>query len=294
MRDLREYKEEILRRSEKRIAHRRRRTRRWIGIGASLCLCLIIGAVITLPEWMPKIDGNGTVYENGSPMEPESADGLKHSADKSAEDTADSMAPEAGSSGNKSSASLQILQKSRGYGNFSLSLPENWKYEWKEIGSEGFNLRIAPKSAEEGWLRIEYDTAFGVCGTGLETKTITLGNYEAEQGTYDGAPVWDYIHLNGTPGAYTVFTENVNSWWGDYEAAAMKILESLKVGDGIIHEEEAIRIAKEHYSGKNKKIYADFKSDLGQWQVCFYDKSFTNEDCTVFIDPKGNVVSVGE
>lgn len=296
MRDLNEYKNEIFRRSNERIARRRRLTRQWIGIGVSLCLCLIIGSVLFLPKLFLKIDGGGMVYDNDSANgRGETVDGSAHSlyADQLVGDADDVMEPEAGSSENNLSA-MQELKKSMGYGSIALHLPSDWKYEWKEEQGS-FNLRIAPKSAPEGWLRIEYSDAFGVCGTGLETKRIQLGSYEAEQGTYDNAPIWDYLHLVGTPGAYTIYTENVGSWWSEYQAEAMVILRGLQVGEGIIHEAEAVRIAKGHYKGAKQEIYADFKSDMGCWMVCFYEGGFSMEKSdTVTLDPKGALISVKE
>lgn len=288
MREWKEYKEEILRRSEERIARRRRRIRYGIGLGSALCLCLIIGGLFALPHFMLKIDGDGMVYNGGS-GEPEASGDIKYYADSLA-----GAADEDKASGGNSSAPREWIKKSKGYGSIGISLPKSWKYEWKE--AEGFfDLRIAPKSAKEGWLRIEYSSAFGVCGTGLSVEKIRLGAYEAEQGTYDNAAIWNYIHLEGTPGAYTIYTESVGSWWADYEQEAMATLATLQVGEGIINEQEAIALAKKEILRSYEQVWADFKSDSGRWEICFYNGRLpANSGCVVAIDPKGQVLSVKE
>ena len=82
----------------------------------------------------------------------------------------------------------------------SLKLPENWNYETitNIIGNKLWETIIYPNEVgKENYISIHKAPSFGVCGTGLEVKYITLNNYTtAEVGYYDGSSNWDYIVLN--------------------------------------------------------------------------------------------------
>lgn len=111
----------------------------------------------------------------------------------------------------------------------ALSLPDNWEYSVEEKeGAKSFCISLWPKG-EEGRLALWYYQAFGVCGTGLSQKTITLGKYTANQGTYLGSPLWDYIVFSDvtTTGDFVAMNEGIDSWWDRYETQAMEILSSL-------------------------------------------------------------------
>ncbi len=115
------------------------------------------------------------------------------------------------------------------FARIALSLPDNWEYAIEEKeGAKSFCISLWPKE-EEGRLAIWYYEAFGVCGTGLTQKTVTLGRYTASQGTYAGSPLWDYIVFSDvtTTGDFVAMNEGIDSWWDRYETQAMEILSSL-------------------------------------------------------------------
>lgn len=109
----------------------------------------------------------------------------------------------------------------------SLALPEGWASSADDSGDD-LSVTIWPEDHAEGKLRISYyPGGFGVCGTGLSSKEIQLGENKAVQGTYDGARLWDFISIGHQ---YAVINEGADSWWSTYGQEAMQILETLVIG----------------------------------------------------------------
>lgn len=104
----------------------------------------------------------------------------------------------------------------------SVKLLEGWTSTVTDNG-----LLIWPESCGEGKLRISYyPSGFGICGTGLSSKEIQLGENKAVQGTYDGAKLWDFISIGRQ---CAVINEGADSWWTGYGQEAMQILETLVI-----------------------------------------------------------------
>ena len=187
----------------------------------------------------------------------------------------------------------ELVRFGRGYADISLSIPHGWEYEtelWAD--SSDFSVSFFPSGRPEGKIRVRYyGIGFGVCGTGLEVETIRLGNYEARKGTYDGHKVWDHIRLIGTPGDYAIENEGAGQWWGEYGDEAMRILNTLVVGDGIISEAEAAAIAKAAATVKYDRTWASYDSENGLWTVTF-GKEYPGGDQTVTITCEGKVIDI--
>ena len=137
------------------------------------------------------------------------------------------------------------VYESGNFSNISLTIPHDWEYETEKGNSNGeYCIAFWPEDQTEGKLKLWYYTAFGVCGTGLEEKEITVGDYKAWQGTYDNKKVWDFISFRGMPGSYVVMNEGADKWWSQYGDEAMDILSTAKIAENIINEEQAIELAK--------------------------------------------------
>ena len=186
----------------------------------------------------------------------------------------------------------ELVRIDRGYANISLTIPDGWEYETEVMtDSGGFSIAFQPAGRSEGKIRVLYYDRFGVCGTGLESETIRLGNYEARKGTYDGHKVWDFIRLIGTPGYYVIENEGAGPWWDEYGGEAMQILNTLVAGDGIIHETEAIAIAKGEAAVEYNQTWTSYDSETGLWTVTF-GKSYPGGDQTVTITCEGKVTDI--
>lgn len=133
----------------------------------------------------------------------------------------------------ETSKTSETIGYSTEYASISIDLLEGWEYKINELDGEydDFSIQIWPADHKEGKLILQYQEFFGVCGTGLTTKQITLGTYEAWEGIYDNEKVWSFIHFIDTD--YSVWNSGAEEWWGDYGDEAMYMLETIKIGGAI-------------------------------------------------------------
>lgn len=117
---------------------------------------------------------------------------------------------------------------------FTLEIPENWEYEIQEFAEKDyydFGLYLWPEGVKEGRVGVLSTEQFAVCGTGLETKKIMFGDFEANQGTYDGKDVWDFMTFSFEDRDFVAITENAEVWWNEFGEEAMNILSTIQVYD---------------------------------------------------------------
>lgn len=182
----------------------------------------------------------------------------------------------------------ETVSYAHGCANMQLKIPQGWEYEIREYDPDGvsFGIDFWPEEATQGKLSLNYSNTFDVCGTGLEEKTVTLGPYTGRMGTYDGAKVWDFIRLQGLPGAYVFQNDGADSWYEDHAGEITAILESAVLAQDMIWEEEALAIGAEALETERNGLRTRFDSTTGMWTV-----EIPNDDrnTQVQIDTKGNV-----
>ena len=175
----------------------------------------------------------------------------------------------------------------------SLLIPEDWKYTATKTENDGFDIKngieisLFHKSDPENNITIEFTDAFGVCGTGLRTQSITINNYTATLGIYDGNATFDYIVFENTPGFYVIYNNADALWWQKYEDDVRAIFSTLRIAEGIVFREEALSIAEKYAVGENKKQYGEFDSASGIWSFVFETDEASQ---TIKIDKNGNKV----
>lgn len=178
------------------------------------------------------------------------------------------------------------------YSNITLTIPYDWEYTTERGNNpDEYCISFWPADQTEGKIEIWYYTAFGVCGTGLEEKEITVGEYEAWQGTYDNKKVWDFISFSGMPGSYVAMNEGADKWWNRYGDEAMQILGTVKIADGIISKSQAIEIAKKGITAKYDRTDAIFDSEKGLWTVSFYEKNRSEKVQSITVSYNGKVIN---
>lgn len=178
------------------------------------------------------------------------------------------------------------------YSNITLTIPYDWEYTTgRGNNPDEYCISFWPADQTEGKIEIWYYTAFGVCGTGLEEKEITVGEYEAWQGTYDNKKVWDFISFRGMPGSYVAMNEGADKWWNRYGDEAMQILGTVKIADGIISKSQAIEIAKKGITAKYDRTDAIFDSEKGLWTVSFYEKNRSEKVQSITVSYNGKVIN---
>ena len=185
------------------------------------------------------------------------------------------------------------VYESGSYSNITLIIPHDWEYETERGSNSGeYCISFWPADQTEGKIKMWYYTAFGVCGTGLEEKEITVGEYKAWQGTYDNKKVWDFISFKGMPGSYVAMNEGADKWWSQYGDEAMQILSSVKVAEGILTEQQVIDLAKKDVTVEYNQTSARFDTEKGLWTVSFSKKNTAGGDQVFTITHEGKIIDV--
>lgn len=182
-----------------------------------------------------------------------------------------------------------------GYGNMMLSLDADWEYEIEEYDPQclGFGIRFWHRDCQDCSLRLAfYPDGFGVCGTGLETKEITLPNgLRGVQGTYDNRTVWDHITFPDLPGDYVLENFSSEESWEVHGEEVMDILRSMTLAEGSILAPEATEIAARALQTDLSAISAWFDGCDGEWHIRFRDSSTTY---TVLVGADGTVHDISD
>ena len=102
----------------------------------------------------------------------------------------------------------------------SITIPDDWEYKQSHNAIE-----IRPANEDKGEISFRFDDQFGVCGTGLESKTIYLGKYAGNMGIYDNDEKWSFIVIDQN---YVILNQS-GDWWKDYEDEVMEILSTIEI-----------------------------------------------------------------
>ena len=117
------------------------------------------------------------------------------------------------------------------YGTLCINVPENWTWEACPVDSDKlmygyYGIILRPTGAKEGQIELIYHDSFAVCGTGLESKDITLAGGPAMMGIYDRKPDWDFIIFRGANEGVVAQTKMCETWTDGMWAEALTILDS--------------------------------------------------------------------
>lgn len=118
------------------------------------------------------------------------------------------------------------------YGEISLAIPENWRYETCPMDSGQlvyglYGIRFYPENMANGYIALGYIDSFGVCGTGLAEERTTIAGQPASIGTYDNLPYWDFIAFEDDYKGIVALTYSVEDWWDTYSGQVLDILDTL-------------------------------------------------------------------
>ncbi|MCI9675000.1 MAG: hypothetical protein HFH06_04430 [Lachnospiraceae bacterium] len=129
------------------------------------------------------------------------------------------------------SAGAFTVQQEGGAGTLQVTLPEGWAYETfpedsGQLRAGDYGIRFYPQGESEGCIELGYIEFFGVCGTGLEEKNVTLAGDAANIGTYDNHDYWDFIRFRGKNEGIVAQSYDVKDWWQEYETQVLEILDT--------------------------------------------------------------------
>lgn len=173
------------------------------------CLCLIAGLWLFFPGAVSMDSANGSAEnlpQDGSSL-------------------SDSVSQESGQLCDPPPAEYETAVYASDTARIELSIPIEWRYIVDEdIGG----IRLWVPGQEESVITV-YDCtgSFGVCGTGLDEKTVTFSNgMEARIGTYDSSKNWSFIYFPGET-EYAIIHTCPDQWWDSYGAEVDTILDTL-------------------------------------------------------------------
>jgi hypothetical protein len=131
-----------------------------------------------------------------------------------------------------SSFTGEKVSQSGPYGTISITLPKEWSYTLCEVDDTklkvgDYGIHFYPSEEKWGYVEVAYASLFGVCGTGLETKEVTLAGDKAEMGFYDGSDIWEFVAFEGKNEKIVASTSGVSSWWAKYSEEVLEILNTL-------------------------------------------------------------------
>ncbi|WP_029233003.1 immunoglobulin-like domain-containing protein [Butyrivibrio sp. VCB2006] len=127
----------------------------------------------------------------------------------------------------------QIVSVGGPYGEMSVVVPEGWTAEISAVDDGKltyglYGLILKSKSADAGQIELFCSDSFGVCGTGLSQKEITLAGYTAHAGTYDDHEHWDFITFGDERPQIVAQSIDCDSWISHMWEEADTILDTLK------------------------------------------------------------------
>lgn len=192
-----------------------------------LLMLMIIGAIalsayVSSESYRKKQAGQGAPIAGGADM-PNNED---------VTDTEKTQLAETETDTSETIGKQEVIAKGP-YGSIQLTIPDTWEYEICTVDDEkltasSYGIHLKPGSEMAGWIEVGYMESFGVCGTGLETKSVTLANEEAHIGYYDGNSNWTFIKWIGQDGELKNITVFCNSDWGSaYLDELLKILDTI-------------------------------------------------------------------
>lgn len=125
-----------------------------------------------------------------------------------------------------------IVSQGGPYGEISLTIPGDWRYETDPMDSEQityglYGIRFYPGDVSDGYIALNYIDNFGVCGTGLAQEQTNIAGNPASIGTYDNHAYWDFIAFQDAYQGVVALTYSVDDWWETYSGQVMDILDTL-------------------------------------------------------------------
>ena len=120
------------------------------------------------------------------------------------------------------------------HGSITLNVPETWNWETTKGGGKlqtgtigSYGIILKPGEAKQGQIEVFYTNAFGLCGTGLFSKKMTLANNPVWVYTYDGSKNWNYIVFDNDSPKIVVCHTNCSMWTDEMWDEAWSILDTI-------------------------------------------------------------------
>lgn len=118
-------------------------------------------------------------------------------------------------------------------GTLRVQVPDGWKYEVCPEGtlddSEAcFGVKIWPDSGSDSCVQLYWSDSFGVCGTGLKEKTLTLAGDNVSAGYYDGDKNWTFLSFQGKNRGIVAWADPNAGWFADKGDQLLAMLDTVE------------------------------------------------------------------
>lgn len=194
---------------------------------------------------------------------------------------------------------VSTAEYTHSYVDMVMELPEGWAWEtYTDNGSdktEGIRFYKTDDPAVD-WMLLCWTGGYGICGTGVESQSITLTNGQVltqhTEASGDGQ-VWVNIIFEDVPGCYVVSpTNNIvgADVWEDCREELLAILTTVEIGRKAITQEAAIAAAKAIYDGSYDMVYGTYDVTSGAWIVTFSQSTVGGTPTRVTVDAAGKAI----
>ena len=188
---------------------------------------------------------------------------------------------------------------------FSLSLPETWDYEIRNLTFAGTTTTDAiifwNIAYPEDTFTLVYAPVPGICGTGVTSEELTLANgmkvwQHTEEDTEKGTMVMADIFFEDVPGSYVASPSETMTTevWNANRDALLSILGTAQIGRKSVSQQAAIDAAKAQYTGAYDQVYATYDVTSGAWTVSFSKSAAGAKTDRLVVDAAGKVMAAGK
>lgn len=194
---------------------------------------------------------------------------------------------------------VSTAEYTHSYVDMAMELPEGWAWEtYTDNGTdktEGIRFYKTDDPAVD-WTLLCWTGGYGICGTGVESQSITLSNGQVltqHTETFDDGRVWVNIVFEDVPGSYVVSPTNNTvgaDVWDDCRDELLTILTTVQIGRKAISQDDAIAAAKAIYDGEYDMVYGNYDVTSGAWIVTFSQSTAGGTTTRVTVDAAGKAM----
>lgn len=177
-------------------------------------------------------------------------------------------------------------------------LPQGWDYE-KIVGDRGalgkrlYGLRVYPKNDPTASALFTYELADCVPAETATKQPYTAqgsGEMILQSRETDDGNIQTLITYTALPGTYYMQYTLTPTQQTLYDDAMLAIANSALLADGVIRQEDALRIAADAHNQTVENADAVFHAEKGQWTVKFY-RADGKPHLAVILNKEGKQIS---
>lgn len=118
-------------------------------------------------------------------------------------------------------------------GTLRVQVPDGWKYEICPEGTldgsgTDFGIKLWPDSGSDSCVQLYWSDSFGVCGTGLKEKSLTLAGDSVSAGYYDGDKNWTFLSYQGKNSGIVAWTDPNAPWFAAQGEQMLAVLDTVE------------------------------------------------------------------